>query len=373
MRPRIIWLCSWYPNENDPYTGDFIQRQALAASRFADIEVVHVADASEDRHTVRRVNEHLQETIYYCRPGSKLTRYRDFFRLHESFMSDYISRKGRPDLVHVHIAMRSGLIALRWKKIYGLRFAVTEHYGIYNDEVKDRLSKRNLFFRYFTRRIFRQASAFFPVSRSLGEDVCRTVSTLPFTPIPNVVDTALFRPDLHQGGDVFRFIHVSDHTPNKNVNGILKAFRLLRKKGLKAELWLLGGSSGAGEGEEGVKVFPVMSYEEVAKTVQQADAGILYSFRETQSCVVLEWLCAGLPVIASAVGGVVELIDDTNGLLTPSNQPAQLAQAMEDMIRNYARYDRMAIAAKAASVYSYEAVGEKLLKEYRALLKDQAS
>lgn len=373
MRPRIIWLCSWYPNDNDPYTGDFIQRQALAASRFADIEVVHVADAREDRHTVRKVNEYLQETIYYCRPGSKLTRYRDFFRLHESFMSDYISRKGRPDLVHVHIAMRSGLIALRWKKIYGLRFALTEHYGIYNNEVKDRLSKRNLFFRYFTRRIFRHASAFFPVSRSLGEDVCRTVSMLPFSPIPNVVDISLFQPNSHTRAEAFRFIHVSDHSPNKNVNGILKAFRLLRKKGFKTELWLLGGSSAAGEGEEGVKIFPVMSYEAVAKTVQQADAGILFSFRETQSCVVLEWLCSGLPVIASAVGGVVELIDETNGILAPSNQPAQLAQAMEDMMRNYGKYDRGQIAKQAAKLYSYEAVGERLLNEYRALKKDQAS
>ena len=162
MRKKIIWLCSWYPNELDRYTGDFIQRQAQAASIYADIEVVHVVDAIEDKCNVIHVNSFLRETIYYIKAWNKISRYKDFFQIHESFISDYFSRKGKPDLVHVHIPIKSGLIALRWKRIYKLPFIVTEHYGIYNHEVEDRYSQRNYFFKFFTRRILQQASAFLP-------------------------------------------------------------------------------------------------------------------------------------------------------------------------------------------------------------------
>lgn len=377
MRRKIIWLCSWYPNDTDLHTGDFIQRQALAAAQEVDLEVVHVADAGEDRCTVTQAHPHLRETIYYNKAVGKIFRYKDFFQLHESFLSDYIKRKGKPDLIHVHIPLRSGLIALRWKKNYGWPFVVTEHYGIYNQQAADRFGKRNYFFKYFTRRILKQADAFYPVSESLGRDVNEIAVRKAFTPIPNVVDTTLFFPEpVPEPLLPFRFVHVSDMTPNKNVGAILRAFRLLLKTGIQAELLLIGNDHPTyrkqaekyGLLNKQVFLLGPMPYADVAQKVRQAHAGILYSQHETQSCVVLEWLCSGLPVIASAVGGVVELIHPSNGLLVEANQPEQLAGAMAQLKQQYHQYDRAGIAREAASRYSYEAVGRQLLREYEQVL-----
>jgi glycosyltransferase involved in cell wall biosynthesis len=368
MRKKIIWLCSWYPNEIDRFTGDFIQRQALAASRYADIEVVHIVDAQEDKCVITHPNAHLCETIYHSKAVHKIIRLKDFFQLHESFINDYFSRKGKPDLIHVHIPIKSGLIALRWKRIYKLPFLVTEHYGIYNNEVKDRYSQRNYFFKFFTKRILQQALNLLPVSISLGNDMNTHVCEKAFTVVPNVVNTSLFFHKENKTQDRFRFIHVSNGDDIKNIPGILQAFAKLAKERQHVELVIVGNTSKKNtkliEGKKWamnrVHFLPEMTYAEVAKQVQVAHAGILFSFNETQSCAVLEWLCCGLPVITSAVGGVKELIDDTNGILVPPNDVALLTKAMQDMIDNYARYSNKQIAETASQLYSYDAVGKQL-------------
>ena len=38
-RLRVLWLCSWYPSEVEPFSGDFIQRHAEAVGDFADVRI----------------------------------------------------------------------------------------------------------------------------------------------------------------------------------------------------------------------------------------------------------------------------------------------------------------------------------------------
>lgn len=372
MRKKIIWLCSWYPNETDRFTGDFIQRQAIAASLYADIEVVHVAISNDERKVVNQINASLRETIYYSKSSSKLFQYKDYFQLHESFISDYLSRKGSPDLIHVHIPIRSGLVALRWKKNYGWPFVLTEHYGIYNSHVKDRFEKRNYFFRFFTRNILKQSDLFFPVSHFLGMSVNQYVAKKEFHTIPNVVDTSLFFHEEIEQNRKFKFIHVSDGSEIKNLMGILKAVEMLYSQRQDFELHCIGVTSqkftrwlqARPWSQEVVKLFPIMSYIEVASQVRTSDAGILFSQEETQSCVVLEWLCAGKPVISSDAGGVAELIERENGFLVEPNNSCQLAKAMSTLMENYSSFNQTSISLKAISKYSYEAVGSQLNTYY---------
>jgi len=55
------------------------------------------------------------------------------------------------------------------------------------------------------------------------------------------------------------------------------------------------------------------------------------SFHEGLSNVILEAMAVGRPVIASAVGGSVELVDGETGLLFPSDDDAALAEAMQTL------------------------------------------
>lgn len=283
-------------------------------------------------------------------------------------------RNGKPALVHVQVPMKAGIAALWFRKRYKVPFVVTEHWGIYNEVVEDRYQTRNQFFRYYTQRIFGNTAAFVSVSRFLAEGVNRFVTRLSYQVIPNVADTRYFfyQPKEHA---VFRFIHVSNMVPLKNTEGILRAFAALLQEGVHAELILVGDkdpsirlfASQAGIPQERIRFRGEVSYREVAAAMQESDCLILFSHIENSPCVIGEALCCGLPVIASAVGGIPELVNESNSILVPAAAEEALRNAMKEMMEKYKHYDRSAIAAAAASTFSYTAVGQQLDSVYRSV------
>lgn len=62
------------------------------------------------------------------------------------------------------------------------------------------------------------------------------------------------------------------------------------------------------------------------------DLVVLPSFTEGMPNVALEALAAGVPVVATAVGGIPEVVDRACGRLVPSGNPAALADAIQDVL-----------------------------------------
>jgi len=67
------------------------------------------------------------------------------------------------------------------------------------------------------------------------------------------------------------------------------------------------------------------------------DIGVLCSDREGLSNAILEYMACGLPVVATAVGGNSELVDETNGICVPPGDPAALARALKCLIDDEAK------------------------------------
>jgi len=70
------------------------------------------------------------------------------------------------------------------------------------------------------------------------------------------------------------------------------------------------------------------SHTEIPLWISAADVFCLPSRREGCPNVVLEALASGRPVVASAVGGVPELINPNTGILVPSDDPVAMAQGL---------------------------------------------
>jgi glycosyltransferase involved in cell wall biosynthesis len=66
--------------------------------------------------------------------------------------------------------------------------------------------------------------------------------------------------------------------------------------------------------------------------IEKMDVGILCSDREGLSNAILEYMAHGKPVIATDVGGNVELVDSDNGILVPADDEVALADAMEMLL-----------------------------------------
>lgn len=77
------------------------------------------------------------------------------------------------------------------------------------------------------------------------------------------------------------------------------------------------------------------------------DALVLSSRTEGTPVVLLEAMAAGVPVVATAVGGVPEMLPEGHGLLVPTEQPAALAAAMGRVLRDPAAARARAALARA--------------------------
>lgn len=374
---KTVWLPSWYPNRTAPFDGDFIQRTAKAVSAYAAVQVFFVTKdeaCPTKQEIIVQQDGALTETIAYYKTtsiGSRLLSWTQYFALYKQLLRNYIKEHGVPDVVHVQVPIKAGLLALWLQRTYGVPYVCTEHFAIYNDEVADRFSRRSFYFKYYTQKVFGQARALLPVSKNLGEAINARVLQKPFTVIANVVDTSLFfyTPTTPQP---FRFVHVSEMGARKNVPGIIHAFCSLYEKEKNSELVLAGPYPPAiyqaversGLLNKAIFFTGQLRYAAIAGVVQQGHALLLFSNSENMPCVILEALCCGLPIISTKTGGIAEVVNESNGLLVPVRDEAALLQAMQQMVAHYDRYNRSAIAQQAQTQFSYAEIGKQINAVY---------
>ena len=97
--------------------------------------------------------------------------------------------------------------------------------------------------------------------------------------------------------------------------------------------------------------------DDVAARLADADLFVLPSRSEAFPNAVLEAMAAGLPVVASAVGGILELIDSgRTGLLVPPGEPQPLADALCRLMEDPALAARLGDAGRdeARARYSFD-------------------
>ena len=382
---NVLWLVSWYPNRLDKFDGDFIQRHAKAVALFCNVHVVYVK--KDDSLTAGKTDAQSQvsgnlteQIIYYnsLKTGIKLLdrflSHRKYNQCYRKAIEAYISENGKPGLVHVHVAMKAGLAALWVKRKWKIPFIITEHWTGYHKQAMLSVYNYSPVFKRMNKRILKEAALFLPVSKNLGETVKKNFVNIPYQVVPNVVNTELF---YFKGTNSakFRFIHVSYMNYQKNPEGIFKACSLLQQAGYDFEVLMLGNKDErlmllAKEYKlpDGILFFEAeVPYFEVAVQMQNSSALLLFSRFENLPCVILEALCCGLPVISSRVGGISEIIDETNGILVESEDTEQLTHAMRQLIDNYQKYDRPAIATKVTATYNFKKVGRQFVEIYDKL------
>lgn len=383
-RKKILWLCSWYPSKIDPFNGDFIQRHARAAAAFNDIYVIYVAGDNSGKINKKekeiRKSDGLTEHLVFFPVSSyffgKIRAHFKYLFVFKQAIRRYIVEIGKPDLVHVQVPMKAGLLALWLKKRYRIPFIITEHYGIYNEETgSDSYLNRSKIFKNYTRRIFQQASGFVSVSKFLAEGVKRMVGKIKYVIVPNTVDTNIFFQKQKKQTD-FRFIHVSNMVPLKNAEGILRSFKSYTEGGGTATLHMVGNlndilpryAASLGLLSDKVCFKGIVSYQQVASEMQESDCLILFSNIENSPCVIGEALCCGLPVISSNAGGIPELVNSENGILVNPGNEDELLTAMHQVASGNIQFDRKKIAEKATTKFSYSVIGKELDDIYNEIL-----
>lgn len=174
----------------------------------------------------------------------------------------------------------------------------------------------------------------------------------------------------------YKIIHISNFRPVKNVLTLVKAFEIITKK-IDAELWLVGD----GPDMEEVKSFLVNHHLEnrvhylgfqpnIVVFLKQADLLFMSSLEESFCLVALEAMACGVPVLATDVGGISEVvINHQTGLLFPVGDYDQAARFAIDLLSNKEQYLIMqSNAQKHAQKFSSELIVPLYEKFYQELM-----
>lgn len=287
----------------------------------------------------------------------------------------------RPDVVHTH------LYALRYTLLPTLfcRIPVRVHtvHNVAQKEV-DRVGKLVHWIAFRLGKV---------VPVSISREVANTVRAVYgrgiHTPvIYNGIPTKWFVSSAGQDNtkkekDVV-LLHVGRFAPQKNHLFLIEAFALAAKEHPTMQLWLVGDGPLRPAVEKAVvevrlegKVSFLGIRDDVPKLLAASDVLVLSSDYEGVPLTVLEAMAAGKPVIATAVGGVPELVEDeVTGILVPPRNPEALARGILRLARDPDLRQRMGKAAQeralarfdiSRTAREYEALYLKLLKEYGRL------
>lgn len=106
-----------------------------------------------------------------------------------------------------------------------------------------------------------------------------------------------------------------------------------------------------------------------------ADLLVLPSHSEGSPYVLLEAMAAGLPIVATAVGGVPEMVEDEeSALLVPPREPQAMAAAIARVLKDAELARRLTLNASAliATRYSPETYVHSLVEIYRQIISSAA-
>lgn len=136
---------------------------------------------------------------------------------------------------------------------------------------------------------------------------------------------------------------------------------------LRAQAQAILDSGGAGEA-----AWLPGERSDVADVMRALDCFVLPSLAEGISNTILEAMACGLPVVATAVGGNVELVDaGRNGLTVPNDDPEAMAQSLLDLWRNAEVRQRMGRAGRADVEQRFSM--QAMVAAYRRLYDQQIS
>jgi glycosyltransferase involved in cell wall biosynthesis len=286
-----------------------------------------------------------------------------------------------PDILHVHDFSNNLAFVIEWGHdknipvIYEVHATPDLHFDLWRNFHAD----------------LGRAANIIAVSEKSAQALCEVCGV----PHPLVVRGPLL-PDPFQSGwqkaaerrqdDVCRTITtIARFIPMKGLKYLLEAAALVKSKypDVQFEVYgegelhqeLITMASQLGLRSEEIFLGQFSTREELYHIMAKTDVFVLPSLLEGQPVVIVEAMAYGCPIVATAVGGVPELIQDgINGLLCQPANARDLAQKIQMLVEDPALRTRLGVAARASyeqGPFQIKSATERFISIYTEALKRQ--
>jgi len=287
-----------------------------------------------------------------------------------------VARMKELQILHVHYAIPFGAAALLAKQItagLGLKVVTTLH----GTDIT--LVGNNASFKPVTTLAIERADAVTAVSHFLKEETRRQFGiTRPIDVVYNFID-----PQRHLGDpcpclpargspDQVTLMHISNFRPVKRIGDVIAIFARVSME-FDARLILVGDGPEAPVAEElaaklGVRdrVSFLGVVDRVAPILRAADLFLLPSETESFGLAALEALASGVPVIASNVGGIPEVIEHgICGYLAPVGDVERMADYAIELLSDRDRWEAFAASARKRAMETFDY--QQIVPQYEAI------
>ena len=376
-RLKVLVLPAWYPSPENPSTVSFLREHVRAVALYHDVVVL----AAPREPVVLGQGVLFEES---CEDGVKVVRMRyRRSRVPKTTLGVYLwsvlravralAREGfRPDVIHAHF-YSAALPAVVLGRVFRVPVVVTENAASFATGFSGVPLLE-------ARLLMGMANLLIAVSESLRAQMEALGFRGTYRVIPNPVDTDVFAPDplaKHRHPRPARLLVAARLHPVKDFPTLFEGLVLLERAGREFVLDVLGDGPCRVEYEALARSLGLGSHvvfhgfkdrEAVADSMRRADVFVLTSLTENCPCVLLEAMASGLPVVASDVGGVREMVPGGMGSLFPKGDSRALAATLARTLESLDTYDPLKMAAYARSRFGLDAVGSQLDHAYRGLV-----
>ncbi|WP_426284784.1 glycosyltransferase family 4 protein [Luteibacter sp. E-22] len=360
---KILVLTNLFPTPWDIRRGTFNRQQFQRLAERHDVDVLTAVDFRErmggvmgsvDVPGVRR--DHF---TFYHPPGiGRFLNALCFFAC-VMWQRGRDLRRARYDVILASWAYPDAAGGAWVARLLGIPYVVKVHGSDLNVQAASRLRRPQI------RSALRGAGAVIAVSKALA----RKAVELGARPegvetIYNGVDTRIFhrgdraaaRQRLGLPPEVPIVLYVGNLKATKGCHDLIEAFPTLAKRHHDARLVYVGeGASRANLEDRAASLCcaPAVHFEgavdhaALADWFQAANVLCLPSHNEGVPNVILEAMACGTPIVATAVGGIPEVVPHHAGILVPPHQPRELGTALVEVFERH--FDPATIAAHAAT------------------------
>src|SRR3989338_8410581 len=308
-----------------------------------------------------------------------------FLVVSEFFSLWRVAQKEKPGIIHAHWILPQGFTAAIIGRLFRIPVIITAHAG-------DVFPLGNLFFRLLSRVSISSAAAVTANSSFTMAAVGKIAKPRSISVIPMGVDLKLFSSASSSAAAAMRKKHaikgkmllfVGRLAEKKCARYLVAAIEDILKKFPAAKLVIVGDGPEKAAlvrqsqqlGLSGSIIFAgSVANQSLPPYYRAADVFVLPSIVDSRGdteglgVVLLEAITAGIPVVASNVGGIPDIvIHGKTGLLVGQKNPWQLAEAVIRILSGSELRKKLAVAAKAHVVKSYS--WEKIAGDFHSLLE----
>lgn len=364
QRLKVLSLCGTFPNPCEPNLGPFSRARLAGLADSVDVKVI-APIAPFDFDNPARCGLGLRSVPLSRQDGRLEVLHPAWVYLPGNLAVNGIClaaslvpvvarlrRTFRFDLIDAHFAHPDGVAGWLLARLFRCPLVIR----LYGNEL---VNSHHRFRRLLIGFALRRATRLVAVSDEL-RDLAISLGADPrkIRVIPNGVDASVFFPRRRRASERRLIVAAGRLVESKGHHHVIAALRILRERGIDAELIIAGGAGRGlpsterhlrklvtGHGlDSRVRLLGWIPPEQLADWMSAADVFCLASRHEGCPNVVIEALACGAPVVATDVGMVRRLVpSDRYGLLVQAGDPLSLAAALERALKQ--GWDREAIAA----------------------------